>query len=93
MSVSLEPSYLQLKLSKSEIQNIQEYAESGKTLLIKINDAIHDNACTGYYFIANTKGTLEDPIIRLRSFNFPYSMVVLATASTPLESGGGGTPT
>lgn len=80
-----EPSRLQLKLSKSEIQNIQEYVESGKTLLIKINDFMHNDVCTSYYRILNIDIFEEDIMISLESIGQSYSQVYISTLSTPMD--------
>lgn len=80
-----EPPRLQLKLSKSEIQNIQEYAESGKTLLIKLNDTMHFDACTGYYYIRRIDVFEEDIMVSLEAVSQPYPQVYISTLSTLID--------
>lgn len=53
------PSRLILKLPSSELKNILQLNET-KNAIIKINDILHDNICSGYYAITEWSVDKED---------------------------------
>ena len=54
-----DPLMLVLKLSSSELKNILQLNEA-KNVIININDALHDDVCSGYYAIIDWEVDEED---------------------------------